>query len=220
MAVATKFYAWSFSRLTLWEECPLRAKLQNLDRIETPKGPALERGNIIHKEAEDYALGRIKITPNLKSLEGDFKILKASNPLVEQQWAFNVNWEPTEWFGRDAYVRIICDAVTMPTPDFACVIDHKTGKLRDGYQEQVELFSTGVFSRYGSVQEAATELWYLDHGTIIQNAFHRKDHTSLKKKWSKRAAPMLKDEKFPPKPGNHCRWCHFRRSNGTGLCPY
>lgn len=220
MATNLKFTAWSYSRLTLWEECPLRAKLRNLDRHEEPKGPALDRGNEIHKEAENYVLGRGPLTKNLKPMEDDFKVLKAANPMVEQQWAFNKDWQPTEWFGRDAYVRIICDAVTV-TPPEACVIDHKTGKFRDSsYQEQVELFAMGTMFRYSDVMTVTTELWYLDWNRMIQNEFPRKDVEKLRKKWDKRAAVMLKDEKFPPKPGNHCRWCHFRRSNGTGLCPY
>ncbi|OQW33956.1 MAG: hypothetical protein A4E20_12055 [Nitrospira sp. SG-bin2] len=214
-----QFTAWSFSRLHQWEECPLRAKLKLLDKRQEPEGPALARGNAIHKEAEKFASGQVRALPqSLALMKDDFKELKKAKPLVEQQWAFTINWEPTEWFAKDAWLRVICDAVTVSPPN-AVVIDHKTGKLREGYNDQVELFALAALAKFQDVQTVRTELWYLDHGVIKDDEFNRSMEKKLRTKWEKRARPLLADTTFAPRPGFHCRWCHFSKSKG-GPCKY
>jgi hypothetical protein len=214
-----QFTAWSFSRLHQWEECPLRAKLKLLDKRQEPEGPALARGNAIHKEAEKFASGQVRaLPPSLALMKDDFKELKKAKPLVEQQWAFTVSWEPTEWFAKDAWLRVICDAVTVSPPN-AVVIDHKTGKLREGYNDQVELFALAALAKFQDVATVRTELWYLDHGVIKDDEFNRSMEKKLRTKWEKRARPLLADTTFAPRPGFHCRWCHFSKSK-AGPCKY
>lgn len=214
-----QFTAWSYSRLAAWEDCPLRAKLKLLDKKTEPEGPALARGNLIHGEAANYLTGKVRALPSsLVKLKTSFKELKAAKPMVEQQWAFDVNWQPVEWFAPTAHLRIICDAVTLPLP-LAVVVDHKTGKLREGYQDQVELFALGVMAKFAEVKEVRTELWYLDHGQIIPAEFDRSMETKLRAKWAKRVRPMLIDKTFAPRPGWVCRYCDFRKEK-QGLCPF
>lgn len=214
-----QFTAWSFSRLYAWEECPLRAKLKLIDKLKEPEGPALARGNEIHKEAEKYASGQLRTVPkSLALMSDDFKGLKKAKPLVEQQWAFNIDWEPCDWFGRDAWLRVICDAVTV-SPPHAVVIDHKTGKFREGYNDQVELFALAALAKFQDIETVRTELWYVDHGKIIPNDFDRSMEKKLRAKWVKRAKPMLLDKSFNPRPGGHCRWCHFSKAKG-GQCKF
>lgn len=213
------FTAWSYSRLHAWEECPLRAKLKLLDKRQEPEGPALARGNAIHKEAERFASGQVRSLPtSLSQMKDDFKELKKAKPLVEQQWAFTRDWEPCDWFGRDAWLRVICDAVTV-SPPLAVVIDHKTGKLREGYNDQVELFALAAMAKFQDIDAVRTELWYLDHGVKIPNEFDRSMEKKLRTKWEKRSKPMLLDKTFAPRPGWACRYCHFSKSKG-GPCKY
>ena len=44
---------WSYSRLTTWEQCPLKAKLKYIDGLKEPGSPAMDRGTAIHKDAEE-----------------------------------------------------------------------------------------------------------------------------------------------------------------------
>jgi hypothetical protein len=37
--------------------------------------------------------------------------------------------------------------------------------------------------------------------------------------WEDKTRPMLNDTIFAPKPGNACRWCHWKKSNG-GPCKF
>lgn len=219
-----QFHAWSYSRLSAWEDCPLRAKLKLLDRRPEPEGPALARGNDIHKKAEKFASGQVRSLPQeLGLFKDEFKDLKKAKPLLEQQWAFTRDWEPCDWFGKEAWLRVVCDAVRVEPPK-ATVIDHKTGKIRHGYQDQVELFALATLAKYQDINEVETQLWYLDHGLIIPEApeewiFRREDEKKLRTKWEKRSKPMLLDKTFAPRPGGHCRWCHFSASK-QGLCKY
>ncbi len=213
------FTAWSYSRLNAWEECPLRARLKLLDKRSEPEGPALARGNAIHKEAEAFASGQTRgLPPSLAQLKDEFKDLKKAKPLVEQQWAFTSAWEPTGWFDANAWLRVICDAVTV-NPPLAVVIDHKTGKLREGYNDQVELFALAALAKFQDVAQVRTELWFLDHGVIRDNEFTRADEAKLRVKWEKRSRPMLLDKTFAPRPGWQCRYCYFTKEKG-GPCKY
>lgn len=216
---APKFTAWSYSRLAAWEECPLKAKLKLIDKLEEPDSPALQRGKEAHTLAEMYATGKLDDLPEaLVEFADEFDELRRKEPLVEQQWAFNSQWQPTGWFDRDAWLRVICDAVVIDGPE-AIVIDHKTGKAKDQYQEQVELFALAVFSKYPDVQTVMTQLWYLDHGVLVEDEFGRDEYEKLVDKWTARTGPFFADDQFAPRPGQYCRWCHFSRAK-TGKCEY
>ena len=59
----------------------------------------MERGNLIHKLAEDYTLGKIKkLPPELRYYDNQFAELKKSKPQVEQTWAFTK--PPHPWRGQ------------------------------------------------------------------------------------------------------------------------
>lgn len=218
MTKVNRITAWSYSRLHAWEECARRAKYKFIDKLEEPKGPALIEGIRTHKDAENYVTTDIVLPASLSKMREDFDTLKRCEPLVEQQWAFNDRWEPTGWFDRDAWLRVICDAVAISDTE-ATVIDHKTGKLRAGYHEQVELFSLAVFARYPAVKIAHTELWFLDYGEIVHNEFKHSQEKSLRTKWERRARRMLLDTEFKPNPGWQCKYCHFAKSKG-GPCEF
>jgi hypothetical protein len=107
------------------------------------------------------------------------------------------------------------------------VIDFKTGKIRDGeYDEQLEVYGMSGLLFDTEADEVTAELWFLDHGVIRQleisgvpRIFTRAELPKLMKKWEKKAKPVLNDTIYAARPGDHCRWCFFRRSNG-GPCQF
>ena len=218
-----QFTSWSFSRYNDWATCAFRAKLKHLDKLKEPEGPALARGSQIHKLAEDYATGRLpKLPVELKLFKEEFTVLRANRKrlLVEQQWALNVKWEPTGWFDRDAWVRIVIDVGSPDAKQTVLdLIDHKTGKIREVSKEQLTLYAIAGFAQMPTLKLLNAKLWYLDAGEEITEQYKPADVPALKKKWEARVKPMLADTKFKPTPNEGCRWCHFRKGNG-GPCKY
>ena len=94
--------SWSFSRLSTFESCAYRARLQWLDKIpdNQPK-LAADRGTAIHQEAEDYVTGKSPITRNLEKFFDDLSSLAehstAGRVICEEEWAFDRHWNSTDW---------------------------------------------------------------------------------------------------------------------------
>lgn len=236
--------AWSYSRYTTYKQCPLKAKLQFVDKIFSPKNDAMERGNTIHKLCEDYIKGKISRLPKeLKLFADDFKALKAQYKkklpamTVEDTWAFTKDWDETVWndWAR-CWVRIKLDCGHFLDKklvnDTLIVTDFKTGKFREymqeDYIEQLELYATGALLTYSDRPELIVKprLMYLDAGVIYPEPgsdneliFTQKDLKRLLKLWEKRSKPMLMDKKFAPRANNFCSWCHFRKAS-TGHCKF
>jgi hypothetical protein len=216
-----KITAWSYSRLKDWEQCPLKAKLKHVQRIKEPDSPAMARGTLIHKLAEDYTNGDIKaLPPELKRFKNDFADLKKSKPACESQWAFDENWEPVDWFAKNAWLRVKTDVSAMPkNTTVGIIIDHKTGKVKDDHDDQLSLYAMVFFIMYPKATKVVSRLWYLDEGTEKCLEFTRDQLPELKKYWTDRVAPMMNDTVFPAKPSRLCSWCFFRKSS-SGHCKF
>src|ERR1700722_6270359 len=118
--------AWSYSRYQAYTECPAKAKYKFIDKLPEPPAPAMDRGTAIHKMAENYAKGVSKKIPEeLKNFTQKFTKLKKAKPIVEQEWAFDKMWKPTDWFGPQAWLRVKMDA-SYKDQNTLYVIDHKT----------------------------------------------------------------------------------------------
>lgn len=226
---APQFEAWSWSRLGDWEECPLKARLKHLDKIKEPGGPALERGSTIHKEAEGYVRGRLPdLPPSLDRFFEEFAALRARKDVeTERQLAVNAKWEPCEWFGADAWLRVVIDCTYAGATDSESgrnVIDYKTGKVRPSNDDQLDLYNLVEISYYPLVKRVDSHLWYLDQGEVSSRSLLRAEAAALRKRWERRVKPMLADQKFDPKPADGCCWCFYGMAGtakgGPGTCKY
>ncbi len=214
-----KITSWSYSRLSTYEQCPRKAKYLYIEKKKEPGSPAMERGSEIHKMAEKFVSGTLaKLPVELKAYAAEFKDLKKQNAACEDQWAFNEHWFPTEWFGKDAWCRTVLD-IWFVKKDVLVLIDLKTGKIRDGYEDQLSLYALAGFSHEPNIKEVHAQLWYLDQGETKDHVFKLADVPKLKKDWKKRVTPMLNDVNYAPRPSGLCRWCHFSQAK-QGPCEY
>jgi RecB family exonuclease len=231
--------AWSYSRLTTWEECPLKCKLKNIDKIQEPDGPAKGRGIAIEGEVMDYIFGRAKTLPEscARFPEELAALRKISNRLViKKKLAFTREWKLCDYFGSDAWLRIEMDLFweeLIPGQKKhwrVRVVDIKTGKIYEDKVDQVELYNLCAllldepddFVTH-SPQTAFSELYYLDQGETRDRAMVASDVAKAKSYWENRAVRMLADTAFQPTPSYRCKWCFFRKANkaeGGGQCPY
>jgi putative RecB family exonuclease len=237
---AKKITSWSFSRYSDYKQCPLKAKLKHLDKINEPPNAAMARGSEIHTLAEQYIKGdRRNLPAELKQFKPEFAALRKqfkksiSGMVVEDTWAFTKDWTETQWDNwTQCFVRIKLDCAHHEDDETLIVSDWKTGKFRpemnDDYIEQLELYALAALLLHPHIEQVKPRLVYIDQGIIYPDednplVFKRSEIEGLKKLWAKRIKAMVNDTTFAPRPNDKCRWCHYRNSNkenGGGQCRF
>lgn len=212
---------WSISRLHDWERCPRYAMYRHGLKLPEPKGPALERGIAVHALAEAYLKAEEpprRVPAELSKFAPQFRALRKKEAQSEVRFAVTEKWEPRGFFDRDVWLRCVADALVIDG-DKARIVDFKTGKKRDGYDDQLELYAVSVFLHFPEVESVQGELWFLDTGEIVKVRILRDRLEELLAAWTVRPLPMLEDRIFPSRPGWYCRYCHYRRDN-AGPCEH
>jgi hypothetical protein len=221
-AVAKGVTAWSFSRLTKYEDCPRRFKLNVIDGFKEPGSQAMDRGKEIHLLGEQYLKGLSAELPEIyKLLAVEMGAARDCNAESELEVTFTKDWKLTGWFDDNAWCRIKIDVLILDTT-VVRLIDLKTGKNRGGYEDQLELYALAALLMYPEVDNVIAELWFIDSGEFIgtsHGAYTQKDVKVLKKKWEKRVKPMFIDDLWSPRPNQYCKYCTFTKSKG-GQCEY
>lgn len=207
----------------------------------------MERGNVIHKISEQFVKGETKtaaIPEPLKKFADLFKSLRKEQKKeperfnVETTWAFRADWTDTTWNDwSGCWLRVKVD-LSKFTIDKDCitidVYDWKTGKFSPQYNVhqymmQQHLYGTAALQRFARLYKyviVRPHLVFLDAGEIYPPltgddsvTYIEENKKDMVKEWTNRVKPMLNDSTFKATPGNACKWCHFKRSNG-GPCQY
>lgn len=218
--------SWSYSRYADYKQCPAKFKFKHVDKLPDPGSPAMQRGNDIHKQAEDYVTGKIDEVPSsLVAVASELNFLRANDAVAEENWGFKSDWDwigREGWFGNDVWFRAKTDVRLLYDDDTLLLGDWKTGKMYFSNEEQIELFALAGFKRFPFVTEVDTRLWYTDapaETNEIQRVYTAKDLAAVQKDWTKRVVPMFKDKRFAPTPNDKCGWCPFSKAKG-GPCKF
>lgn len=223
--------SWSHSRLMDFEACNYKAFLKIVEkRPDLSPKTAAERGTVVHDECENFVNGKLK-TPNaiavkhfadeLNSLRDHYKAGRVS---LEGEWGFDRNWQPTEY--KTAWLKIKADAVAHLRPDYAVVIDYKTGKrfgneIKHG--EQLMLYSIGTLIRNPKLELTTAELWYFDQNELASTKLPRSRMGSVQRMYDRRGMRMTEATTFPASPNAFsCKWCPYRKADkgGDGFCKF
>lgn len=212
--------AWSFSRWKTYDSCPFLAKCKFVDKRPEPQNPAAARGDEIHKNLEKYVKGQIRtIHPDVgKSFSSEVVTLRKKKASAELELAYTREWMPVTWFDKSVWCRVKVDAM-LSSGNAARIIDYKSGKIREEHQLQLSLYAVAGLASNVKCDSVDTEIWYIDADETVTETYTRDQLPKLKREWEIRVKPMMSDKRFKPTPGNHCRWCHFRKENG-GPCKY
>lgn len=213
--------AWSYSRLKDYDICPLYAfyahsagsSYKHLRKF----GEAALRGIRVHEKGELYLQDKLRKFPQAYSyVKKPMQELKKLGAVAEGKWCLTSEWEATEYFANDAWLRLAIDA-RVDLGDTQRVIDFKTGKIYDDHPQQLELYALAAFKMFPEVETVSVENWYLDIGEIHDADIGRDEEVKLTEKWNARAEKMLSAEEFPANPCWKCKWCDFAASKG-GPC--
>jgi hypothetical protein len=138
--------------------------------------------------------------------------------LVEQQLALNSKFEPTGWFAKDAWVRIVLD-VGLVDNDRAALFDYKTGKRKPD-NDQLELFSAVGFAHYPAVQQVQTAFIWLQDKKLDKQVFSRGQASEIWARFLPRVRRLelaFEQDNWPKRPSGLCRkHCPV----GRGLCEH
>lgn len=225
--------AWSYSRLTTFEQCKLRAKLAYIDRIPEPPRAlppgktehANDRGSRVHDAAELFVRGNIELIPELRTFQTEFlrlkELFKQGKVSLEGEWAVDRDWSPVAWRSSDVWARIKLDAFVRLTKTHGVVIDYKTGNKFGNeikHAEQCQLYQLATFLRYPELQVLDVELWYTDKDDLTHMRYTRDQGMRFFRNFDNRGNAITTATDFPANPNIFsCRWCPYG-PKGSGHC--
>jgi hypothetical protein len=209
----SKPFAWSYSALDSFEQCPRKYYHVRLAKDwPDPPSEAANWGKIVHKHIEDRvndrkplpeSLGLGYIEPVIQRLEQAPGVLRA-----EYKLAINAQFQPTEFFAKDAWCRAVGDITIHNAGNTkAFALDWKTGKYKDG-DAQLRLQAAVMMCHYQQLQEVGiTYMWLKDKRTTDRK-FNRDQLPEIWQDFLPRAKRMeqqIADKKFDPKPSGLCK---------------
>lgn len=208
--------SWSFSKLLVFEQCPLRYKMQHIDRVPDlqPK-TAADRGTAIHQEAEDYVTGKGQFTNNLRFFRDDLTALAShyaeGRVVCEDEWGYSRNWTVCDW--NTAWLRLKCDAVCHLTPTHAVVIDYKTGKRFGNeikHARQLQLYALCSLVRFPEIEKVTCELWYFDQNELASFEMKRSQLAKYLKQFDREGRGLTDEINFIARPSiMACKYCSY-----------
>lgn len=129
-----KPFAWSYSALTGFETCPRQHHEMRIKKAwPDPPGEVQLWGIQVHKMIEDrLAMGK-PLPGYLAYVEPILQKLENTKGAVQPEYklALNGQFQPVEFFAKDAWVRAVGDVVKVHE-DRAMAVDWKAGKYREG----------------------------------------------------------------------------------------
>lgn len=221
-----KFKSWSFTAYQNWAKCPFYALHKHLLRTPEPPSPALEKGRLVHEEAERlvHVMDRhrhtkstlVSFPDSLVKLKNEFIELMECPDRVYTEKRLNLTrgWRVASGV---PWLRMVADLVQYSrwvTP--MLIVDYKTGKEYPDVYQQLELYAAGFQNVYAP-QEVQVEAWYTETGKVLRQSYNRAQCRRLRSEWKEKVKPMFAEREFAPTENWTCRWCYLSREK-DGPC--
>lgn len=230
--------ALSHSRLSDFNQCPLKFKLKYIEKHpnfkidESNKSVHLVRGTNIHAALEKYLIKRKAGEPANANPSANLPEVNTTVPLIERyinffgidnmyperQICIDDQWNEQEWFSKKAYYRAIFDVIGVGK-DIAFIGDYKTGKFTDytpanGYG-QLELSAAIALSIF-DVEKVNTMYMYVDHKQTVNKEFTQADKGRIITHFVEEHQKVNAEVNFDPCKNQYCRWCEATKD----ICKY
>lgn len=204
--------AWSYSRLTSFEQCPRRYwHLTVAKDIKEVESQAMIDGKLVHKAFELRLRDGKTLPVHLRIHEPALAAIAAGagDKIVEQQIALDVNWQPVEWFDKGAWLRVKSD-LTQYSGSYGVVWDWKTGRPHDDFT-QLQLNAAVLLHLAPEIARVATAYYWTRTRRIGTGPTVARDDTA--ELWGRilnrvRAYQQAHEaQDFPPKQNPFCKGC-------------
>lgn len=206
---------WSYSMLETFEQCPLKFYDKHILKHKEPESEEAKYGMFIHENCERYISKRQDFLP---------EELQRNKPLIESvRHKFNGRSKaelkmgvtntlaPADFFGRDVWGRGVADVSLVYDSPEACVLDWKTGKVREK-EDQLRIMALMTMALYPHIETVkAANIWLKDNKLGEVYTFKRADQQTLWldiiKRLDKMYAAIGTDQAAEAKPSFVCSFC-------------
>jgi hypothetical protein len=214
--VAEKNFAWSYSRLKAFEDCPRRYYETQVckDKWPEPKSEMLQWGDAVHKAMAD-SLRTGKPLPTVFHIYEPWldKVRRTQGEMLVEddcRWAITREFKPTPWFAKNVWLRCIADVVKLDE-EVALVVDWKAGKSLNGDPIQLILTSLMMLLHFPKLKVVRSDFIWLQEDHQTTQVLYREEAPEYWAALMPRIAKLQKAvdaDRFPPMPGRFCRnWC-------------
>jgi hypothetical protein len=208
-----KAWAWSYSKYKAFDSCPKRHYEVDIAKNFQDSTEQLVWGNEVHEAIQHATEGKAPLPDSMKDYQRWVDQMKNGEGTlyVEQQYAITKDFQPTQWFAHNVWLRGICDALRVsPSGKTALAWDYKTGAVRHD-SRQLMLMAQCIFVHHPTVQRIKTEFIWLKDDCTTPEVF---DRGTIAREWPavlplvKRMEEASKTLDYPPKPCGLCaRYC-------------
>lgn len=196
----------SFSSMSTWAKCPRRYKAQYVERsVKDIGSEATRKGEIVHKEIEDYLKGIREAPPAIRPPDGfveALRLLPEGMVQPERPMAVDHDLKPCDFWSRGALLRGKLDVV-VSLGDVLLAVDWKTGKRRKQDTDlQAKVYSVLLRSAYPD-REVHIVFDYLNNGRDPVIEAKPEDTNAVLSV----IVAIEEDKSYPPVPTPLCAWC-------------
>ena len=218
MAKPKKEFAWSFSALTRYENCPKQYyHLSVAKDFKDEDSEYAAEGKLVHESMFARVVKGKPLPLPIRHLEPIAKRFADAEGEKhgEMQLALNRKFEPTGWFDNDVFVRAVVDLLII-RDKAAIIVDWKTGKVKDDFT-QLRL-TAAILSRYMPELDFFTLVYvWVKSKEVTKKTATLSMHNHLWNELLPRVSKIesaIQSTTFPAKPSGLCRWCPVR------TCPH
>lgn len=214
----SKEFAWSFSALTRYENCPKQYYHVNVIKdVKDEDSSFSEEGQDIHKGMHGRICKGRPLPLNYRYLESTaVKFVGLPGETSgELRFAMSRDFRPVQYFDDSVFVRVVVDLLNVrDTKDgsSALVIDWKTGKVKPGFT-QLELTAAVLSTHLPEIEHFKIAYVWLQHNKVTSDTLKK---SSMVRVWNEllpRVAKIeaaIKTTDFPAKPSGLCKYCPVR----------
>lgn len=204
--------SWSYSAIKDFKGCARRYHAVRVAKLyQSPKTEAIIYGELVHKALEEYVRDGVPLVTGLEKFKPLADSVKAMPGTIhcELKMALNADKQPTEFLGKDVWVRGIADVLVVDGAS-ARVLDYKTGGAKYPDKDQLELMALMAFAYFPEVQTVKGALAFVAHDVLIKGVYKRENMDRMWAKWDASSALLERSfevNKWHPNPTPLCRWC-------------
>ncbi len=206
-----KEFAWSFSALTRYEQCPKQYYHVNVAKDFKDEDTEFSAsGKETHLALYRRVVKGQTLPLNLRYLEKTaVKFVGLPGETSgELKFAMARNFDPVEYFAPNVFCRVVVDLLNV-REHTALIIDYKTGKPKPGFT-QLELSAAVLSTHLPEIETFKMAYVWLADRKVSPHTLHKADLVGVWNNFLPRVAKIelaLKTGDFPLKKSGLCRYC-------------
>jgi hypothetical protein len=210
-----KPFAWSYSRLKAFEDCPRRYHETQILKNYTDTTNDQSWGDAVHAAMAQALRDGTDLPAKFHICQkwvDEVREVRAGEMLIEDdcQWAIDRDFKPTAWFSKSVWLRCIADVVLLNYP-VGMVVDWKAGKSANVDPIQLMLTSLMMLIQFPRLNRVVSIFAWLKEDYRTVQRLDRKDAAD---QWAllmprvERLRQATLQTNFPPQRGRFCKnWC-------------